>query len=87
MPYSENEPITTKDVLDAIIAKNWDGARDKTQKVLYNKSSEVVKKRKIDIANNIAKSNNTDFDVTADVIDAPTTVEPVTYEQEPSTGE
>ena len=65
MPYNEEGlPITTKDVMDAIRDKNWDGARDKTQKILYNKSSEAIQSKKFDIANNIAKP-----DITSDVVD------------------
>ena len=64
MPYSETGPITTKDVMDAIRAKNWDGARDKTHEILYNKSGEAIQTAKLDVANSIAKP-----DLTADVVD------------------
>jgi hypothetical protein len=57
MPYNENEPITTQDVLDAIITKNWDGARERTKDILYKKAGEEILVRKNNIANNIAKSN------------------------------
>ena len=72
MPYSETGPITTRDVIDAIRDRNLDGARDKTQELLYKKSGEAVVARKLDIANSIAKP-----DVTADVVDF---TEPATEE-------
>ena len=76
MPYSEDKPITTKDVLDQIAAKNLDGARDGIQDILYKKSAEAMADKRVDIAKGIGKP----LDPHADVIDAPTTVEPVDYE-------
>ena len=81
MPYSDNEPITTKDVINQIAAKNLDGARDSVQDILYKKSAEAMADKRIAVAKNIGKP----FDATADVVDAPTTVEPVDYE--PNTSE
>tara|TARA_B100001094_G_scaffold289367_1_gene306241 strand:+ start:216 stop:464 length:249 start_codon:yes stop_codon:yes gene_type:complete len=81
MPYSEDKPITTKDVIDQIAAKNLDGARDGIQDVLYKKSAEAMADKKVEVANGIGKG----FDPTADVIDAPTTVEPIDFE--PTTSE
>ena len=76
MPYSEDKPITTKDVIDQIASKNLDGARDGVQDILYRKSAEAMANKRVDIA----KTIGTPIDPNADVIDAPTTVEPVDYE-------
>ena len=82
MPYNDNnEPITTKDVIDQIGAKNLEGARDGIQDILYKKSAEAMADKKVDIAKSIGKP----LDPHADVIDAPDTVEPVDYE--PTTSE
>mgnify|MGYP003681815204 FL=1 len=87
MPYSETEPITTKDVMDAIRSKNLDRARDSVQDLLYNKSAEAMADKKVEIAKSIGKDKDADaaepipgFDATADVIDAPVTADPIDYE-------
>ena len=85
MPYSETEPITTKDVMDAIRSKNLDRARDSVQDLLYNKSAEAMADKKVEIAKSIGKDADAaepipGFDVTADVIDAPVTTDPIDYE-------
>ena len=69
MPYSEDKPITTKDVIDQIRTKNLDGARDSVQNILYKKSGEAIADKKVEIAKNIGKG----IDVHSDVIDAPVT--------------
>ena len=84
MPYSEDKPITTKDVIDQIAAKNLDGARDGIQDILYKKSAEAMADKKVGIAKSIGKP----LDPHADVIDAPTTVDVVDFETtEPTTSE
>ena len=85
MPYSETEPITTKDVMDAIRSKNLDRARDSVQDLLYNKSAEAMADKKVEIAKSIGKDADAaeplpGFDATADVIDAPVTADPIDYE-------
>ena len=76
MPYSEDKPITTKDVIDQIHAKNLDGARDSIQDILYKKSAQAMADKRVDIAKGIGKP----LDPHADVIDAPVTADPVDYE-------
>lgn len=96
MPYSETEPITTKDVIDAIRSKNLDRARDAVQDVLYNKSAEAMADKKVEIAKSIGKDSEPNgeapipsieggIDPNADIIDAPTEVNPIDYE--PKTNE
>ena len=81
MPYSETGPISVKDVIDQINSKNLDGARDGIKDVLYKKSAEAMADKKVEIAKGIGNP----FDPTADVIDAPDTIEPVDFE--PTTSE
>ena len=87
MPYSEDKPITTKDVIDQIASKQLDGARDGIQNILYKKSAEAMADKKVEIAKAIGKP----LDPHADVIDAPTTVDVVDFEtetpEEPTTSE
>tara|TARA_Y100000593_G_C4313702_1_gene339703 strand:+ start:3057 stop:3317 length:261 start_codon:yes stop_codon:yes gene_type:complete len=71
MPYSEDKPITTQDVINQIKSKNLDKARDSVQDLLYKKSAEAIADKKVDIAKGIGKS----FDPHANVIDAPVTQE------------
>ena len=87
MPYSEDKPITTKDVIDNIHSKNLDAARDGIKDNLYKKSAEAMADKKVEIAKAIGKP----LDPHADVIDAPTTVDVVDFEtetpEEPTTSE
>ncbi len=84
MPYSEDKPISTKDVIDQIRAKNLDGARDNLKDILYKKSSDAISNKKVDIARKIG---NSDYDSEAEVVDAPDTIEPVAIDQTSVTGE
>ena len=84
MPYNETDPITTKDVIDQIRAKNFDGARDSTQELLYKKTSDAMSQKKTEIAKSIGRTP----DVFADVIDTTVAQEiegPIN--QEPTTNE
>ena len=90
MPYSEDKPITTKDVIDQIASKQLDGARDGIQNILYKKSAEAMADKKVEIAKTIGKAEPSGeepmpsieggFDAHADVIDAPDTLEPIEFE-------
>ncbi len=99
MPYSEDKPITTKDVIDNIASKNLDAARDGIKDTLYKKSAEAMVDKKVEIAKSIGKperangeepmpSIESGIDPFADVIDAPTTLDVVDFETtEPTTSE
>jgi len=80
----ETGQITTKDVMDAIRKNELDKAKDATNTILYNRTGEHIKNKKVEIANSIGKPD------TDDVIDyTEPSGEPIAYDAgtEPTTGE
>ena len=47
--------MDTRDIIDALRNNNLDDARDKTQKVLYQKSGENMALRKLDVSSKIGQ--------------------------------
>ena len=87
MPYSEDKPISVKDVIDQIHSKNFNDASDSIKDLLYKKSGEAMQDKKLEVARSIAQPEDSSaaesipgFDATDDVVNAPTETNPIEFE-------